>query len=337
MATNTITVTNTAIDISAVNTAVRKHANLLTTIQQEEASDILQHFTPMPAVRDSITFGRTLLGQISRKYTGEFKGQVARGKVVPRTLKVYPCVMEMSDEPESYRRAYISEVAGGLTKHPFEVWLNNWGVKSASKELHDAFLSAKYDPSDSKTSLSDAFDGPLTIIQASITSKEISVAEGNLIATGAMTAADVGEKLLAMWRKLPNAFRRQKVKMMISVDLGDMYDDWLEAQGTYIVGSEAEEAGAKFLRGTGRKVELVRMSGVPSGMSQFVWITLKENQYYGFDQPSDMSTLTAFASGNPYLYTAAGKYVFGTQFVTFNKYVFACNERGMTLPAETAS
>lgn len=333
MPTNKITVSTTAIDITAVNTAVRKHTDLLTTIQQEEANDILQHFTPMPAVRDSITFGRTLLGQISRKYTGEFKGQVAQGKVEPRTLKVYPCVMEMSDEPESYRRAYISEVAGGLTKHPFEVWLNNWGVKSASKELHDAFLSAKYDSSSSKTSLSDAFDGPLTVIQAAITDKTITVAKGNLINTGAMTAADCGDKLLAFWRKLPAALRRQNVKMMISMDLGDLYDDWLEAQGTYVIGSGAEEAGAKYLRGTGRKVELVRMSGVPSGKSQFFWVTLKENQYYGFDQMSDMSTLLAFASGNPYLYTAAGKYVFGTQFVTFNNYVFACNEQGMTVPA----
>lgn len=330
---NTISFTNGPIDITAVNTAVREHGNLLVAIDQESAGMLLQHFTAMPGVKDSYTFGRTLLGKISRKYTGEFKGQVADGVIQPRTLKVYPCVMEMADEPESYRRAYVTEVRGGIEKHPFEIWLNNWGVKSASKELHDAFLSAKYDASTSKTALSDAFDGPLTILQKAITDKEIAVAEGNMYATGQMTTADVGDKLLAMWRKMPAAARMQKMKMMISLELGDMYDDWLENKGTYITGSGAEETGAKYLRGTGGKVELVRMSGVPAAQTQFVWITLKENQYYGFDQSSDMTTLTAFQSGNPYLYTAYGEYVMGSQFVTLNKYVFICNEQGMTLPS----
>lgn len=330
---NTITFDKGSINVDAVNGAVRAHGNLLVAIDQESANMILQHFTAMPGVTDSYTFGRTLLGKISRKYTGEFKGQVADGKIQPRTLKVYPCVMEMSDEPESYRRAYVTEVRGGITKHPFEIWLNNWGVKSASKELHDAFLAAKYDPSDEKTALSDSFDGPLTVIQKAFTAKEISAAEGNLHITGKMTVADVGDKLLAMWRKLPAAARMQNMKMMISLELGDMYDDWLENKGTYITGSGAEETGAKYLRGTGGKVELVRMSGYPEGKEQFVWITLKENQYYGFDQPSDMTTLQAFPSGNPYLYTAFGKYVMGCEFVTLNKYVFRCNEQGMTLPA----
>ncbi len=331
--TNTISFSNGPIDISAVNTAVREHGNLLVAIDQEDANMILQHFTGMPGVTDSYTFGKTLLGKISRKYTGEFKGQVADGKIEPRTLKVCPVVMEMADEPESYRRTYVTEVRGGLTKHPFEIWLNNWGIKSASKELHDAFLAAKYDASASKTAVGDAFDGPLTVLQGAITDKTIAVANGNMFKTGVMSASNVGDQLLAMWRKMPAAARQQKMKMMISLDLGDMYDDWLENKGTYVIGSGAEETGAKYLRGTGGKVELVRMSGFPAGMEQFVWITLKENQYYGFDQLSDMNTLTAFQSGNPYLYTAYGKYLMGSQFVTLNKYVFMCNEQGMTVPS----
>lgn len=331
---NTITITKEPINIDAVKTAVRKHGNLLVAIDQENAGMLLQHFTAMPGVKDSYTFGRTTLAKISRKYTGQFKGQVESGEIQPRTLKVYPCVMEMADEPESYRRAYVTDVRGGLEKHPFEIWLNNYGVKSASKELHDVFLSAKYDASTSKTALADAFDGPLTILQKAFTDKEISVANGNLFVTGQMTTANVGDKLLEMWRKMPASARMQNMKMMISLELGDMYTDWLENKGTYITGSGAEETGAKYLRGTGGKIELVRMSGVPATQQQFVWITLKENQYYGFDQPSDMTTLVPFQSGNPYLYTAAGKYVMGTQFVTLNKYLFICNEQGMTLPSE---
>lgn len=74
----------TPIDITAVQTAVRAHGNLLVTIQSLAAAEILKHFTAMPGIRDSYTLGRTELGSISRKYTGIFKGQVRSGKIVPR-------------------------------------------------------------------------------------------------------------------------------------------------------------------------------------------------------------------------------------------------------------
>lgn len=324
----------TPINIEAVITAVREHRDLLVTLDAEKAGDILQYFTPVPGVKDSLTLGRTSLGKISHKYTGEFIGQLEAGKIAPRTLKVYPCVMEMSDEPERYRRAYITEVKGGLNpnEHPFEIWLNNYGIKSASKELHDVIMVAKYDSDSAKTSLKDSFDGPLTIIQQGITSKEISVANGNLYTGMAtLTAANIGTELLKMYRKLPSTLRDQGVQMHISYDLGDMYDDWLDAQGTLVTGSGAETAGQQFLRNTQGKCKLIRMSGMPEG-SQFVWITVKENQLYGYDQESDMTTIVPFPSGNPYKYTAAGKYVLGFQFVSFDKSMFLCNDKGMTVP-----
>lgn len=319
----------TPIDITAVLEAVREHQDLLVTLDAEQAGDILQHFTPMPGVKDSITLGRTTLGKISHKYTGQFLGQLAAGKIVPRTLVVYPCVMEMSDEPERYRRAYITEVKGGLdpNSHPFEVWLNNYGIKSASKELHDVILTAKYDADSKKTSLADSFDGPLTIIQKGITNGDISDANGNLY-TGmeTLTAANIGTELLKMYRAIPQTMKKYEVQMHISVDLGEMYDDWLDAQGTLITGSGAETAGQQYLRNTNHKCKLIRMSGMPEG-SQFVWITIKENQFYGYDKESDMNTIKPFNSGNPYLYTAAGKYVLGFQFATFDKSLFLCNNK----------
>lgn len=329
----------TPIDITAVIQAVREHQDLLVTLDAEQAGDILQHFTPMPGVKDSITLGRTTLGRISHKYTGQFLGQLAAGKIVPRTLKVYPCVMEMSDEPERYRRTYITEVKGGLdpNSHPFEVWLNNYGIKTASKELHDVILTAKYDSDDSKTALSDSFDGPLTIIQQGITDGEISVANGNLYTGMAtLTSANIGTELLKMYRAIPDKMKKFEVQMHISNDLGEMYDDWLDAQGTLITGSGAETAGQQWLRNTQKKCKLIRLTGMPAN-SQFVWITIKENQFYGYDKESDMSTIVPFNSGNPYLYTAAGKYVLGFQFATFDKSLFLCNDKGMTLPSASGS
>ena len=121
----------TPIDITEVIGAVKEHQDLLTTLDAEEAGMVLQHFTPIPGVKDSIVLGRTTLGKVSRKYTGQFVGTKEAGKIVPRTLTVYPCVMEMDDEPERYRRSYITEVKGGLDpeSHPFEIWLINYGIK----------------------------------------------------------------------------------------------------------------------------------------------------------------------------------------------------------------
>lgn len=319
----------TPIDITAVLQAVREHQDLLVTLDAEQAGDILQHFTPMPGVKDSITLGRTTLGKISHKYTGQFLGQLEAGKIVPRTLVVYPCVMEMSDEPERYRRAYITEVKGGLdpNSHPFEVWLNNYGIKSASKELHDVILTAAYDADSAKTSLADSFDGPLTIIQKGITAGDISEVKGNLYTGMAtLTKANIGTELLKMYRAIPQTMKKYVVQMHISIDLGEMYDDWLDAQGVLVTGSGAETAEQQFLRNTNHKCKLVRMSGMPEG-SQFVWITIKGNQFYGYDKESDMNTIKPFNSGNPYLYTAAGKYVLGFQFATFDKSLFLCNNK----------
>ncbi len=319
----------TPIDITAVITAVRAHGNLLQTLQTLAAGDILKHFTAMPGIRDSYTLGRTEVGSISRKYTGLFKGQVSAGKVVPRTLMVRPCVMEMADEPERYRRAYITEVAGGLNpkSHPFEIWLNNYGIQAASKDLHSVLLTASYDAS--QEDLAHAFDGPLTILEAEKTAGNISVAKGNMFQTGALTRANIGTKLLEMYRAMPAVTRRHVVKMHISVDLGDLYDDWLDDQGTLITGSGAETTGQQYLRGTNKKCELVRLTGMPEG-SQFVWITIKENQVWGFDKTSDMNRLVPFNAGNPYLYTAAGKYVIGFQFVSLDKTVLLINDQPVT-------
>lgn len=332
----------TPIDITAVLEAVREHRDLLTTLDAEEARDVLQHFTPIPGVKDSLTLGRTSLGKISHKYTGEFLGQISAGKIVPRTLVVHPCVMEMSDEPERYRRAYITEVKGGLdpNSHPFEIWLINYGIKSASKELHDVILTAKHSDDENDKDLADAFDGPLTIIDNDRdlkgNTKPICAENGNLYAEKEdYTVANIGTKLLTWFRSLPSTLRSRGVKLHMSDDMADMYDDWLDAQGTLVTGSGAETAGQKYLRNSNKKCEIVRMPAMPAG-SQFMWMTVKENQVYGYDSEADMSTLIPFVGGKgtPYLFNAAGKYVLGFQFVTFDKSMFSCNDKPIAPASE---
>ena len=317
------------IDVTAVIGAVKKHKDLMTSLDAESANDILQHFTPIPGIKDSLTLGRTELMKVSRKYTGQFIGHVSAGKVVPRTLTVRPCVMEMDDEPERYRRTYITEVKGGLDpkKHPFEIWLINYGIKCASQDLHDVLLIADYDSDSTKTGLETSFDGPFTILMDEKADAKISATIGNMFATGELTRANIGTELLKMYRHMPNTFKKKKdIKMYLSHDLGEMYDDWLDDQGVLVSGSGAETAGQQYLRNSNKKVELVRLTGMPDG-SQFVCLTTKANVCYGYDSDADFKRLIPFEAGNPYHFTAAGKYVLGFQFVTIDKSELCINDQ----------
>lgn len=321
------------IDISEVIGAVREHQDLLTALDAEDAASVLQHFTPIPGVKDSIVLGRTTLMKISRKYTGQFIGSKSAGKIVPRTLTVHPCVMEMDDEPERYRRTYITEVAGGLNpeSHPFEIWLINYGIKCASQELHDVIMIA--DLNSEQSELKDSFDGVGTILMDEKTATNISAEKGNMITTEEFSRANIGDELLKIYRNMPNTFRNKTdIKMFLSSDLGDMYDDWLADQGVFVLGSNAETADTKYLRNTKGKVELVRLTNLPEG-SQLVILTTKQNICYGYDDPSDFSSLTPFNSGNPYHFTAAGKYVLGFQFVSLDKSELCINDKPLT-PAD---
>ena len=115
------------IDITAVLTAVKKHKDILKAVdkldpaQSAQLLEVLKHFTPVPGITDSLELGKVEGGSISGKYTGKLTAGKYLGKIVPRRLVVRPVVMEMSDEPERYRRTYIAEVPGTLRKeHPFE-------------------------------------------------------------------------------------------------------------------------------------------------------------------------------------------------------------------------
>ena len=141
-------------------TAVKKNANLLNASDRLDACGGLKHFTPRPGIRDSIELGKVEGGTISSKYMGVFIGNKNLGKIVPRTLKVRPVVAEMADEPERYRRSYITEIPGELLKeHPFEVWIISHGIGLASKALLEVIFTAVYDASTDAKGIEDSFVG----------------------------------------------------------------------------------------------------------------------------------------------------------------------------------
>ena len=325
------------IDIQGVIGAVKLHQDLLTAIDMLDAGEVLQHCYGIPGVTDSITLGRVEGGAVSSMYNGIFIGRTVNGKVVPRTLKVYPVKIEEADEPERYRRTYITEVRGGLYDggHPFEVWLISHVLQLASQDLLNVLFTAEYDStqisSSANTDIKYAFDGWGSIAWKEITAATptISTAIGNMYATGVMDTTNIGDKLLAMWRSRPETFRRKASKIYMSADLVDMYTDWYEAKYTFVAGVGDEEGHPLFLRGTGKKCEIVKVYGLPKD-SQFVILTTQQNMCYGFDKESDLKTVLPFNSGNPYWFTMAGKYVFGTHFASIHSSEFCVSDRRLT-------
>lgn len=313
------------INIEAVMTAITKHKDLLKAVDKLDAMEVLQYFTPYPGVTDSVELGKVEGGSISSKYNGVFLGDKNLGEIVPRTLKVRPVVAEMADEPERYRRTYITEVPGeNRQQHPFELWIIQHGIELASKDLHDAIFVAKYSSNANDKAITDSFDGLGTIIEADKVTGKIAADKNNLYATGELTRANVGQKLLDMWRRMPKTFRRKDSIMIIADEVGDMYDDWLSDESTILL--KDESAGAEFLRNTKGKCRLVRVANLPDS-SQMVILTTKANVYYGFDKWSDLKSMKPFASGNPYLFTATMKYVIGFQYVSIHESEFCVNDQ----------
>jgi hypothetical protein len=291
------------------------------------AQDILKDCYPSLGIQNSRVLGKVEHGSISSKYNGVFVGDKKQGTIVPRTINVYPVVAEMADEPERYRTSYIADVAANIwdKKHPFELWILQFGISIASEELYFALFTAKRNNSDSKLKLTDSFDGWFSIIDADILSGKISISNKNLYAPGdAITRANAGDYLLAMWRTRHEAFRTKNGIMWISEDVGDLYDDWYRDE--HDSPPMVDVSGQQILEGTNGRVRIRRTGAFPSG-SQRVILTTRENMIYGTDKLEDLKSMRAFDSGNPYMFTAVMKYVFGTQFVSIHEREFAVNDR----------
>jgi uncharacterized membrane protein YgcG len=323
----------TPIDISSVNQAYTVYKDKLKGLEMLSANEVLKHMSMMVGVQNSVVLRTIEEGTISKKYDGTFDGDKKVGTAVERTLTVGTIVAEMSDEPERYRNTYIANVAGGLwpKKHPFEMWLIQYGVYLASQELHDAIFQAELG---SGTGILGAFDGVNHIIDDEISAGNISAGNSNYYATGTMSSSDCGEKLLAMWRTAHPAFRRKGGIMIISEDLGDIYDDWYKTE--HDAPPQVDVAGQTYLDGTNKKCVLVRTSAQPED-SQRVILTQKRNMYFGVDKLSDMKNMKAFISGNPYLFTAAMKYVFGFQFESINYRRLIVNDQPATPASSSGS
>lgn len=316
---------NDAIDGSAVVGACKSHKDLLKSVNTEKAQKYLQHLTPEPDIQDTRTLGELQGGKYSGKYDGVFTGTRESGKIVPRVLKVGEIKMEISQEPAKLRRTYIAKIHAGdivAGKMPFEVDIVNNCIVKSSKELYKACgIGEEKEGKETE----DCFDSLHVIIGKEKAAGNITEALGNMYPTGVMTRANIGDQLLAMYRKTPTEFKDQDDKKMhLANDLADMLDDWRKDEGQVIIGQTEETTGTKYLPGTNGELEIVRLTNLPTG-SQMVFMTTKANARYGYDKKADFSTMKPVYV--PYKFAAAGVYYFGMQFVSIHKNNLIVNDQ----------
>lgn len=312
------------IDVTSVNNTGTIYKKEIQTLNMLSANATLQHMTLVSGVKDSLVLSHLKPGDNnSRGYDGSFTADKNIGTIVPRTLTVRKIVYELSDEPERLRRLFFAEVPGSMDKpETFYRWLIQWCIAKASEELHDVAFDAEYSSVLAGSHINKAFDGIETIIAAEIVGTGISAANGNYYdPEAAYTASNIGTLLLEQFRAQPKVFRDKGCDCHMSIDMGDMYDDWYRAE--HDAPPMVDTAGQMFLEGTNGKCKIIRHANINN---QRVIMTRKQNLVYGTDKVSDMSSLRAFESGNPYLFTAVMSYVFGVQIVTLDKTEFCTNK-----------
>lgn len=309
------------IDITAVNNTAKTYDKDIRTLDKLDAMKILQYFKMRPGVRGSVEITEAQhTDEGSGRYTGTFKSDRKSGTLVPRTLAVYPCVHEVADEPERYRTMWLSEVVSGKldpNTHPFERWLIEFEIRNASENLYNVLATADYSTQSGNVALSYAFNGFLTILRDEVAANKITTALGNLHQlTAALSASNIGDQLLAMYRSAPQTLKERESIMFMSVTFGEMYDDWYKAN--HDAPPAVDTSGQTVLEGTNGKCKIVRLSCMPDTDDEII-LTVPGNGVWGTDNPADMKNLVAFPSGNPYLFTAAMKYLFGFQWESIHK------------------
>ena len=313
------------IDIQAILNTAKKYDKDIKILVTLDAMDILKEFGLRTGFKESIdihefqhTFG------VSKKYDGDFKGDKKIGDIVKRNLKIYPIVYEMKDEPERYRTTFLNEVATGkvLETTPFELWIIQRGIEGAAEELYNVLFTAVRSEDAQNPGVEYSFNGFETIIAADIVSGLISIAHNNLYdATTAFTAANIGDKLKAMWRAAHQTMKRKGGIMYLAENLGEMYDDWYKTN--HENPPQLDVAGQLFLEGSNGKCKIVRLGCIEN---QRVILTQPGNLTYGTESMNDMKNLKPFNSGSPYHFTATMKYTFGVQLESIHHRKFITNK-----------
>lgn len=298
-----------AIDKSALEGAAQQYRRELLTLATTDL-EVLPHMTLAAGIKDEYKITQLKFNSLLKPYTSTWTA-TQKGVLTPRTLKVRLGNVELEEEPLTYRNEWLGmllQQGVNAKDHPFEREFLMEVAKKAKEDINNSLVFYG-EHNASGTAAADVNDGFFKIIDDAITAGDISVANGNLISTGAITSSNAVDKLKEMYRGINKAYRRVPVKMYMSWETYDKYvDDYQNSVGAVVYNASFDK---RFLEGSNGLCEMVPLTAM--GSTQRVIIAPQSNMFVGVDLASDQERVGVWDANSPYKIGFFMLFAFGVQ------------------------
>jgi hypothetical protein len=287
----------------------------------------------MPGIqnKDVITSFYRKAGILKPYSTSKEISQADVGKAEEATLEVFKSYASVKDNIQNYKTILIGpDVLLGKNqtkRHPWEMVMLSSIVRTFGEDIIDALFPASRDVEEQ--SPLGAFNGFDTIIDAKIALDLITIALGNLVNTGTISApedgsdTDAADILLAFWRAAHPQLKQTNTLLSVPFGIAEAYDDaYFNKYKTKPVVDEYERP---ILHGTGGKCKIVRSTAMGTG--QRIMLTVPGNLDFGMDTLSDadfVQVRNPYEDPNLVQFWIQGDY--GTRIRETHRKVFQINE-----------
>ena len=274
------------------------------------------HMTTRFGVRGKETVGEARSGMEIRPYrTAKDAGNTT--KLIPRTLETFlGDVVEEFDPVALYNTVYSENIGKDITQLKFVQDIALLMAQTSTSKLPKAVWTGVRNASGNGTM--DLIDGFDTICKAEKVAGNVAVAKKNLIELGAITSANVGDKLREFFKAAHETLRTNACKMFVPVHVKELYDEWYLAEFGPVVYNTGDQQ--TYLHMSNKKCEIVALEGMVD--STHIFLTTKKNMLIGVDQTSDEEKIEIRRPDNPKVVQFFMKMYFGVQFESISPEVF---------------
>lgn len=301
-----------AVNISLIQQYAETFKKELLGVVLLSSKELSDNFTLVTGIKDKFTVTSLQFQKLLKPYAKAWDPQANKATLIPRTLRVELAQVELEEEPLAYRKIYLGTMLQkgvNPADHPFERFFLDGIVKKMSEDicLDVAFNGIR---NASGTDPVDVVDGIYKILDLAIAANEISVAKGNLIVTGTIDDTNAVDKLKAFYRALPKAYKAVMTNMYVPYDVYDAYCDHYQALNGALPYNQSFDH--VYLEGSNGRCKLTKMAGMTD--SNRIFVTQKENVYYGVDLESDQDQIKITTGINPKVIGFFACFALGFQF-----------------------
>ena len=267
----------------------------------------------------------TVASNLASKWTSTFTGKTDAVSFVPRTLKTILNKAEFSFVPTEFEQNYL----GWLRKKgqdpkdfPFEAYILMKLTQKLTQEMEAAVWQAVIPGSPTATDpLIQSFDGFLKIITAAVTALTVTP-----VATGALTTANIIQKIRDMWASVDPAYQENGTAILMNYANYDKYriayKDAYHSSPEVSPVADTNYKGIDFELGGGL-TKIIPFAGF--GTSNRVIITPLENLVVGVDDPAGIVNWNV--EQDHWTMDTFGAFRLGAQYRTIESGVLVVNDQ----------